>query len=200
MALIYADRVRETSLTEGTGGYALAGAVSGFRAFVSAVGNGNTCTYVATMGSQWEVGIGTVTSGPSVLSRNTILASSNSDSAVNWTVGSKDLRLDITAQMGTAMRKGRIVWGGTAGGTGSAMTLTPSPALEEYWEGLTIIFIGGPAASPPATMNVSGLGAVALRDFSNAPIGNGAISDPYMAMIVYTTHTTTAFRLLSVPA
>lgn len=83
MALVHADRVKETSTTTGTGSYALEGAVAGFRSFSAAVGNGNTCYYAATDGTDWEVGVGTF-SAPSTLARTTVLASSNGGSAVNW--------------------------------------------------------------------------------------------------------------------
>ena len=42
MALVYADRVQETSTTTGTGTYNLAGAVTGFQGFVAGIGNANT--------------------------------------------------------------------------------------------------------------------------------------------------------------
>lgn len=89
MALVIADRVRETSTTTGTGTYTLAGAETGFRTFSTAIGNGNTTLYVAVMGSNWEVGLGTV--GAGTLARTTILASSNAGSAVNWSAGTKQI-------------------------------------------------------------------------------------------------------------
>jgi len=85
MALILKDRVQETSTTTGTGTLTLAGAVTQFQTFSSAVGNGNTTYYTIynAGGSDWEVGIGTV--GAGTLARTTILASSNGGSAVNFT-------------------------------------------------------------------------------------------------------------------
>jgi hypothetical protein len=94
MAFTLADRIRETSTTTGTGSYTLAGAVSGFRTFSSGIG-ANSCTYNVTMGSQWEIGLGTVSG--STLTRDTILASSNAGAAVNWTAGTKDIRCDVSA-------------------------------------------------------------------------------------------------------
>jgi len=85
MALILKDRVQETSTTTGTGTLTLAGAVTQFQTFSSAVGNGNTTYYTIynAGGSDWEVGIGTV--GAGTLARTTVLASSNAGSAVNFT-------------------------------------------------------------------------------------------------------------------
>ena len=94
MAFIIADRVRESTTTTGTGTINLAGEVSGFRTFVSAIGNNGTCYYaiVHRNASEWEVGLGTVTdASPDTLARTTILSSSNSGSAVDFSSGTKDV-------------------------------------------------------------------------------------------------------------
>ena len=85
MALILKDRVQETSTTTGTGTLTLAGAVTQFQTFSSAVGNGNTTYYTIynAGGTQWEVGLGTV--GAGTLSRDTVLASSNANALVSFT-------------------------------------------------------------------------------------------------------------------
>ena len=92
MALVLADRVKETTTTTGTGTLTLAGAATGFQSF-SVVGNGNTTYYAisSASGSEWEVGIGTYTSSGTTLARTTILTSSNSGSAVNLSAGTKDV-------------------------------------------------------------------------------------------------------------
>jgi len=91
MAFVIADRVRETTLTSGTGTLTLAGPYSGFQAF-SVIGNGNTTYYAVidpTTGA-WEVGIGTYTSSGNTLSRDTVLSSSNSGGLVSFGSGVKD--------------------------------------------------------------------------------------------------------------
>ena len=90
MALVLKDRVKETTTTTGTGTYTLAGAVTGFEAF-SSVGDGNTTYYACTDGTDFEVGIGTYTSSGTTLARTTILQSSNSDSAVSWSSGTRTI-------------------------------------------------------------------------------------------------------------
>jgi hypothetical protein len=85
MPLQLANRVKETSLTKGSGVITLAGAVDGYQAFSSTLSSGDTTYYTITNGNNWEVGIGTY--GSSTLSRDTILSSSNSDSLINLTGG-----------------------------------------------------------------------------------------------------------------
>ena len=98
MALVVKDRVNETSTTTGTGTFTLAGAVTGFQTF-SAIGNGNTTYYTIVLqgGSEWEVGLGTYTSSGTTLSRDTILSSSNSNNAVNFSAGTKNVFCDYPA-------------------------------------------------------------------------------------------------------
>ena len=97
MALVLKDRVQETTTTTGTGTITLAGAVTGFQSF-SVIGNGNTCYYAIYGGSDWEVGIGTYTASGTTLSRDTILESSNSGSAVNFSAGTKNVFVTYPAE------------------------------------------------------------------------------------------------------
>lgn len=83
------SRVRETTVTAGTGTYALAGAAVGFRAFSEALSNGDTVDYCVVMGVNYEIGRGTYSAG--TLARTTVLKSSNADAAVDWPVGTKDI-------------------------------------------------------------------------------------------------------------
>jgi hypothetical protein len=100
MALVLNDRVKETSTTTGTGTLDLAGAVQDFEGFVAGIGTGNTTYYsiVNTGTGEFEVGIGTVTDAATdTLSRDTILSSSNSDAAVNFSAGTKDVFCTLPA-------------------------------------------------------------------------------------------------------
>jgi len=107
MALVLKDRVKETTLTTGTGSFALAGAVTGYDSF-GQIGSGNTTYYAVYLdgGSEWEVGIGTYTS-PSTLSRDTILASSNSGSVVTFSAGQKTIWCDYPAGKAAV---GKLFW------------------------------------------------------------------------------------------
>ena len=83
MALVISDRVKETSITSGTGSVTLAGAFGGFQSFLAAVGNGNQTYYTIENDTRWEVGIGTYTTDGNTLSRDTVLSSSNSDDKIS---------------------------------------------------------------------------------------------------------------------
>ena len=100
MALVVNDRVKETSTTTGTGTFSLAGAVTGFETFVAGIGNSNTTYYaiVNTNNGEFEVGLGTVTDAtPDTLARTTIISSSNSDSAVDFAAGTKNVFCTLPA-------------------------------------------------------------------------------------------------------
>lgn len=90
MATVIDDRVQETTTTTGTSTYTLAGAKTGFQSFAN-IGDGNDTYYCCTDGTDYEVGVGTYTASGTTLSRTTILDSTNSGSAVNWSAGSRDI-------------------------------------------------------------------------------------------------------------
>ena len=100
MALVINDRVKETSTTTGTGVFSLNGAVTGFESFVIGIGNTNT-TYYAIFNDgtdEWEVGLGTIAdASPDTLTRTTIITSSNSDNAVNFSSGTKNVFCTLPA-------------------------------------------------------------------------------------------------------
>ena len=99
MALVLNDRVRETTTTTGTGAVALGGAVSGFETFAAGIGNSNTVYYaiVHRTAAEFEVGLGTLDGDSSDLTRTTVISSSNSDSAVDFASGTKDVFCTLPA-------------------------------------------------------------------------------------------------------
>ena len=99
MALVLNDRVKETTTTTGTGTFTLAGAVTGFETFGAGIGNSNTTYYEVTLpgSSEFEVGLGTLNSDSSTLARTTVISSSNSDNAVNFSSGTKTIFCTIPA-------------------------------------------------------------------------------------------------------
>ena len=100
MALVINNRVRELTSTEGTGAVTLGGAVGGFQTFAAGIGNSNTTYYAISINSEneWEVGLGTLNGDSSTLTRTTVLESSNSDSAVDFSAGSKEVFCTLPAE------------------------------------------------------------------------------------------------------
>jgi hypothetical protein len=120
MALVLKDRVKETSVSTGTGAIALDGATGAYQAF-STIGNGNT-TYYAIAGqttNEWEVGIGTYNSGTDSISRDVILSSSNSNTIVTFSAGTKDVFITYPSEKG--------VWLDASDDSNSAATIGTTP-------------------------------------------------------------------------
>jgi hypothetical protein len=93
MAFKLNDRVRVTSTTTGTGVFALGSAVDGFETFATGIGGSNTTYYsiVLRNSTEFEVGFGTLDSDGDALTRTYIISSSNSDAAVDFSAGTKDV-------------------------------------------------------------------------------------------------------------
>ena len=99
MALVINDRVKVTSTTTGTGAMALGAAVTGFETFAQGIGNNNTTYYcIFNQGTtEFEVGLGTLDGTSANLTRTTVISSSNSDSAVDFSAGTKDVFCTLPA-------------------------------------------------------------------------------------------------------
>ena len=152
MALIVKDRVQETSTTTGTGTLTLAGAVTGFQSF-SVIGNANTTYYAIVMDSSFEIGIGTYTSSGTLLSRDTILESSNGGTAVNFSAGTKSVFCTYPAEKGLYLdASGNAI----ALGTPASATLTNATGL-------------------PISTGVSGLGTNVATALGVAVGSSGAV-------------------------
>jgi hypothetical protein len=100
MALVLADRVKESCSSPGTGTVTLLGAQTEYKSFSAGVGANNTTYYTIAdqSGSNWEVGLGTVGSGGTTLARTTVLSSSNSGSLVNFASGTQDVWCDYPSE------------------------------------------------------------------------------------------------------
>ena len=134
MALVLADRVKETTTTTGTGTVTLLGASTGFQSF-SAIGNANTTYYTIAgqTGSEWEVGIGTYTSSGTTLARTTVISSSNSGALVNFSAGTKDVFVTYPAEF-TA----NAIGGGIGAVLLNASTATVSGSISTGQNGFTV--------------------------------------------------------------
>jgi hypothetical protein len=100
MAILFKDRVRDTSTDTGTGTFTIANSApsGGFQTFNAAYGTGsaNKFYYCINGGNEWEVGIGYL-SDSTTLVRETILGSSNSNSEVSFSAGTKDVFSTVAA-------------------------------------------------------------------------------------------------------
>jgi hypothetical protein len=96
-----ADRVKESTTTTGTGAITLSGvAPLGFRTFASVMTAPTIIPYCiqnSTTG-EWEVGKGTF-NGILTLTRDVIRSSSNSNSLVNFSAGTKDVFISANAEL-----------------------------------------------------------------------------------------------------
>ena len=181
MAFQIADRVRETTATTGTGTLDLDGAATGFQSFVAGIGSGNWTHYAIADGTDWETGIGTVTSGsPDTLSRTTILESSNGGAAVSWGSGTKDVRCVLPASVvgGLGVLISETIWFPAGSPPDSVYTYTPHAALRN----VQFIVTGGGGASggvqatdaSPSTVSTAsggGAGGTAIGFLTRAQIG-----------------------------
>ena len=154
MALALNDRVQQTGTANTTVSFTLSGSVTGFQSF-AVVGNGNT-TYYSSFDAtgNWEVGIGTYSTTGPTLTRTTILASSNSGSAVTFS-GSVNVFVTYPSEKSVNLDGSGNV---SALGTVSSGT----------WQGTTV----GVAYGGTGVTTSSGANSVMLRDASQNVAAN----------------------------
>jgi hypothetical protein len=90
----YANKVRETSTTNGNGSLVLLGSPLGFKGFVDGIGANKTISYHIYRQDnnfEWEIGIGYVSSigGINQLIRERVVSSSNANNLVGFSSGTK---------------------------------------------------------------------------------------------------------------
>jgi hypothetical protein len=146
MALALNDRVQQTGTANTTVSFTLSGSVTGFQSF-AVVGNGNTTYYSAFDATgNWEVGVGTYSTTGPTLTRTSILASSNSGSAVTFS-GTVNVFVTYPAEKSVNLDGSNNV---SALGTVSSGT----------WQGTTV----GVAYGGTGVTASSGANSVMLRD------------------------------------
>ena len=182
MALVLADRVKETSTTTGNGVFTLAGAASGFQSF-AVIGNTNTTFYcIAGQGtSEWEVGIGTYATSGTTLTRTTVLSNSSATepAALSFAAGTKDVfvtypseksvNLDASGNataLGTPVAfTGTNITGTATAFTASNVTTNANLTGEATSSGSNAVTLTNSAViGKVITGYVSGAGAVAATD------------------------------------
>ena len=192
MTFEVSDRIKESTSTTGIGTYSLGGTSPGFQTFVAGVGNGNICPYIVTDGTNYEVGIGTVTaSTPDILSRDVILESSNGDAAVNWGIGNKNVACvfasALTGSFGRGVESitadhtinvndnGRLFLANASAG---AFTQT-LPALSSVWGGFSISVMKSDSSTNAIT--VDGASAETINGTATRTISDQFALETYIS-------------------
>jgi hypothetical protein len=184
MALVLADRVKETTTTTGTGTVTLLGAATGFQSF-AVIGNTNT-TYYTIAGqtsNEWEVGIGTYTLSGTLLARTTVLSNSagTQPSALSFSAGTKDVFVTYPSGKSVNLDASGNV---TALGTPVSATLTNATGL-------------------PISTGVSGLGsnvATFLATPSSANLAAAVTDETGTGALVFATSPTLVTPNLGTPS
>ena len=170
MAFKLADRVKETTVTTGTGNIALGGAITNFETFSANLSNGDTTYYaiVDNTNGAFEVGLGTYNSSGNTLSRS-VIASSNSNSAVTLGSGTKEVFITAVADK-IVMEDGsnNVSIGGTVTATafsGSGASLT----------GVDVVNDTSPQLGGNLDMNGNDIVTTSNADIDLAPNGTGKV-------------------------
>lgn len=167
MAFSLGNRVKETSTTTGTGSLTLGGAASKYQAFADVMSTNDYCWYaiVHQSANEWEVGLGKLTSS-TTLSRDTVINSSNSGSAVNFSGGTKDVFItDIAGDPDASAG-----WfGDGSNGDVTISSGTTTLTTDMYYKNLTIDGTGRLACG--STSFVGRVFVSEVLDLSNAPAG-----------------------------
>lgn len=186
MALVLADRVQDVTTTTGTGTLTLANTPpTGFQSF-AAIGDGNTTYYSIYGGNDWEVGIGTYNSTGFTLSRDTVLASSNSGSLVNFGAGEKavfvtypaeksvnkdaagNVNISITGNAATATKATNL-----NDGTAGAIPYQTAANTTSFLASASGVLVGG---NPPTFSTTPTLTGTNFTSIPNAALSNSAVT------------------------
>jgi hypothetical protein len=188
----FADRVKESTATTGTGTLTLDGAATGFQSFTTAFGNGVSVYYVIAGGSEWEIGIGTT--GAGTLSRDTVLQSSNADALVSFSAGTKDVfcayvadRAVTTVDAATLTNKTISGASNTLSNIGNAALTNSSVTVNGTAISLgssgTVTAAAGTLTGTTLASNVVSSSLTSLGTIATGVWQGTAISDTYLATI-----------------
>lgn len=173
MAFVTADRVKDTSTTTGTGSITVSGAApTGYRTFSAVLGAGDTFYYCiqGQTTAEFEVGVGTYSSA-NVFARTTVLASSNSGSAVSFSAGTKNVFITLAATRTLQLGPSDTPTAGSVPyGTGSTLAYTSV--------GTSGQFLSSNGSGAPTWVTAGGTGTVTSIDVSGGTTGLTAGGGP----------------------
>lgn len=169
MALVLLDRAQQQGTANTTVSFTLTSSVIGFQT-LAGIGNGNTTYYAATdVSGNWEAGIGTYSTTGPTLTRTTILASSNTGSAVTFS-GTVNVWVTYPSEKSVNLD-----------GSGNVSAL--GTVASGTWQGTTV----GVAYGGTGVTASSGANSVMLRDANQ----NVAVNHVSQALTVTTSAATT---------
>ena len=170
MAFKIEDRVKESTVTTGTGTLTLAAAVTNFERFSANLSNSDTTYYaiVDNTNNTFEVGLGTYSSN--TLARGTIFASSNSGNKVDLGIGTKEVFITVPAsKIVVEDGSNNVAIGGTVTATafsGSGASLT----------GVDVVNDTSPQLGGNLDMNGNDIVTTSNADLELAPNGTGHVT------------------------
>lgn len=199
MPLVIADRVKETSVTTGTGMVTLGGAAVGFQTFSSALATGSTCYYTiqavdasGNPSGQWETGVGVYTTAGNTLSRS-VQTSSSANALVPFS-GNLQVFLTVTsAQMATLAPAATPTFTGSvtlstasAGIEIGSLSGANTPYIDFHSSGNANdydarIIVSGGSANGSGSLQIIAAGGVSLPVGSSAPGILGSVSNTVTA-------------------
>jgi hypothetical protein len=147
------------------------------------VGDSNTTYYACTDGTDYEVGIGTFTLSGTTLARTTIIESSNSDLAVSWGAGSKDIF--VTSPADKTLLVGRNLYADN-----------PSSATMPSATGTNAVAIGSGATATADNSFSFGIGAAS--GIKSITIGEGTNSGAQAVYIGWAGSTVSASQAIGI--
>ena len=169
MAFKIEDRVKESTVTTGTGTLTLDAAVTNFERFSANLSNSDTTYYaiVDNTNNAFEVGLGTYSSN--TLARGTIFASSNSGNKVDLGVGTKEVFITVPAsKIVVEDGSNNVSIGGTVTATafsGSGASLT----------GVDVVNDTSPQLGGALDVQTHDIVTTSNRDLELAPNGTGKV-------------------------
>jgi hypothetical protein len=146
MTFVVKDRVKETCNSPGSSSVTLLGQVVGYSAF-STIGSGNSTYYTIAdqSGINWEVGIGTWTSGGSygTLSRDTVISNSAGTTAkINFSSGIQDVFCTYPAEQAVYQGTDATIIPGTSGAIYlAAQTITQNTTVPAGYNGMVLVSV-----------------------------------------------------------